>query len=303
MTEPILDFHTHAQNVYGMCCVPPPLRPVAKYGLAKLYEKTGFNPALKKAESPLSMQLIVREVQSRFATFDFDDYLKGMAANGVTHACALPVEPMASTSELLAKCKGHPNIIPFASVDFDSGSDVVEQLQRHLAAGCRGLKLHPIMQHFELTDPRLLAIFEFLSREAPELPVIFHTGRMHYFLGAREENPEAADPVKLLPIVKRFSKQPIVFGHMGLLADSKEAMRIAEEHANVYLEISFQPLQVVREAIARLGSERLLLGSDWPASETKTEISIVRKATQGDKQAERNILFDNGARLVGLASA
>lgn len=298
--EPVLDFHTHAQNVYGMCCVPPALRPVAKHGLAKLYEKSGFNPLLKKAESPLSMQLIVREVQSRFATFDFADYLAAMKRNGVTHACALPVEPMARTSELLALIAGHPGIIPFASVDFESGEDVVAQLRRHLAAGCKGLKLHPIMQNFSPADPRVLALFAFLAREHPQVPVIFHTGRMQYFLGAREEHPAHADIARFAPLLAEFKTQPVVFGHMGMLDEALPAIEMAAAHANVYLEISFQPVRIVQAALKRLGSERLLLGSDWPASETATEIGIVRKATAGDAKAERNVLWNNGARLLGL---
>lgn len=298
--EPILDFHTHAQNVFGMCCVSPALRGVSKYGLAKLYEKTGFSPLLKKAESPLSMQLIVREVQSRFATFSFDDYLAGMKRNGVTHACALPVEPMARTSELLAMVAGQPGIIPFASVDFESGEDVVAQLQRHVGAGCKGLKLHPIMQNFRPDDARVFAIFDYLERAHPHLPVLFHTGRMHYFLGARQENPEHADIARFAPLLAQFKKQPVVFGHMGMLGEAQPAIAMAAAHANVFLEISFQPVAIVQDALKRLGSERLLLGSDWPASETATEIGIVRKATAGDVKAERNVLWNNGARLLGL---
>src|SRR5262245_2420575 len=100
MDEPILDFHTHAQNVFGMCCVARPLRPLLRHGLGRLYEKTGFHPALKRLESELSIRLIAREMQSRFASFSFADYLAGMRRNGVSHACALPVEPLSRTADL-----------------------------------------------------------------------------------------------------------------------------------------------------------------------------------------------------------
>ena len=90
--EPVLDFHTHAQNVFGMCCVARPLRPFLRNGLARLYEKTGFHPAMVRAESARTHRMIAREMQSRFASFDFGDYLAAMKRNGVTHACALPTE-------------------------------------------------------------------------------------------------------------------------------------------------------------------------------------------------------------------
>lgn len=36
MAEPVLDFHTHAQNVFGGCCVRPALRPLLQHGLTRL---------------------------------------------------------------------------------------------------------------------------------------------------------------------------------------------------------------------------------------------------------------------------
>jgi uncharacterized protein len=296
MPEPILDFHTHAQNVFGMCCVPPSLQPLAKNGLARLYEKTGFHPLVKKAESPLSRQFIVREVQSRFASFTFADYLAAMERNGVTHACALPVEPMAGTAELLQLAKDHPQVIPFASILFDEG-DPAKQLERHIQAGCKGLKLHPIMQHIEPDDERIHALFRFLR--GSRFPVLFHTGRMHYFLGRRREDPAMAEPERIVPLLKAFPEQPVVFGHMGLL-DAEPAIRIAKAFPNVYLETSFQPVAMVRKAIHEIGPDRILMGSDWPATEAATEIGIVRKAVGNDKEAERKILFGNGMQLLQL---
>lgn len=292
--EPVLDVHTHAQNVFGMCCVPPVLRPVMKHGLARLYEKTGFNPLMKKAESPLSMQFIVREVQSRFATFTFEDYLAAMKRNGVTHACALPVEPMATTDELLAMVAGHPEVIPFASVDFEK-PDPAGQLRGHLGRGCAGVKIHPIMQNIDPDDERIHAVFAELKGSG--VPVIFHTGRMHYYLGRKPEDPSLADPERFLPLLQRYPKQPVIFGHMGML-DADPAIGIAAEHDNVYLEVSFQPATVIQQALATLGHQRILLGSDWPASEARTEMGLIDIATRGNQEARRNLLFHNAAELL-----
>jgi predicted TIM-barrel fold metal-dependent hydrolase len=299
MPEPILDFHTHAQNVFGMCCVSPSWRWLARNGLARLYEKTGFHPGLKRLESPLSTRMIVREMQSRFASFTFDDYLAAMRQSGVTHACALPVEPFAETADLLRLIAGHPEVIPFASVRFDGG-DPISRLHGHLAAGCRGVKIHPIMQNISPDDERVFAVFE--SLRGTELPVIFHTGRMEYFLGRHPEGPDLADPPRFLSLLRRFPAHPIVFGHMGLL-HAQPAIDIAADHPNVYLELSFQPAAVVAEALRRVGSERVLLGSDWPASEAATEISVLRRAVGGDRGVLRRVLFENGATLLRRAGA
>jgi predicted TIM-barrel fold metal-dependent hydrolase len=297
--EPILDFHTHAQNVFGMCCVSPALRPFLRRGFTWLYEKSGFDPRMVRIQTTATTGLVVREMHARFASFGIVDYLAAMKQNGVTHACALPVEPMATTTDLLAIARARPEIIPFASVDFESGEDPPTQLRRHLSAGCKGLKLHPIMQNVAPQDERVIALFEELR--GTEVPVLFHTGRMHYFLGARSETPEWADPELLAPLAKQFPEQPIVLGHMGLVRSAKAAIAVAAEHRNVFLEVSFQPASVLREALGRVGPARLLLGSDWPASEARSEITQIKKALGGDRAAERAILFDNGATLLRRA--
>jgi uncharacterized protein len=301
MPPPILDFHTHAQNVFGCCAVPHVLRPLARRGLARVFEATGFDPRMKRAESKVTTHLAAWEMQARFATFTFADYLAAMRKNRVTHACALPIEPMARTEDLLRLVAAHPEVIPFASVDFESGDEPAKQLSRHLAAGCRGLKLHPIMQNVAPEDERVTSIFE--SLRGTDVPVIFHTGTMHYFLGARPESPDFAAPERFLPLLRRFPKHPVVFGHMGLLDGAEQAIRVAEEFDNVWLEVSFQPASIVRDALRRVGKTRLLLGSDWPASEARSEIAVLRKAAPGDADVERRVVFENGAELLRRAGA
>ena len=297
MPPPVLDFHTHAQNVYGTCCVPPLWRPFLRNGLARFHETTGFDARVVRAESKVTLAWVVREMHSRFAALTFDGYLAAMPKNGVTHACALPVEPMSRTSELLALVRGHPEVLPFASVDFTSGEDVVRQLDRHLSAGCRGLKLHPIMQDVDLDDPRVAALF---ARIDGDVPILVHTGRMHYWADGRPERPDLADPERLVPLLRRFPKQPVVLGHMGLTRRAAAAIRVAAEHANAYLEVSFQPADVLKDALRQVGPGRLLLGSDWPASEARSERRQIQKVVGKDKAAERRILWENGAALLRL---
>jgi uncharacterized protein len=300
MPRPILDFHSHAQNVYGTCCVPRPLRRLVRNGPARLFEKSGFDPRLARGGVKLLIDASVCEMQARFATFSFADYLAAMKKNGVTHACALPVEPMCSTSELVAMTREHPEVIPFASIDFSSGKEPAKELDRHLDAGCRGLKLHPIMQDVPADDPRIEKVFERLRGTG--VPVIFHTGQIHYYFGKRER-PDNADPERLVFVLKRFPEQPVVLGHMGLFSGVDAAIKIAAQFDNAYLEVSFQPAATIERALRAVGPKRILLGSDWPASEATSEMKQIEKATRGDRAAMDAILFDNGAELLRRAGA
>jgi predicted TIM-barrel fold metal-dependent hydrolase len=300
MPRPILDFHSHAQNVYGSCCVPGPLRRLVRNGPARLFEKSGFDPRLARGQVKLLIDASVCEMQARFATFSFADYLAAMKRNGVSHACALPVEPMSTTAELVAMTRAHPEVIPFASIDFTSGEEPSRALDRHLDAGCKGLKLHPIMQDVPADDPRIEKIFERLRGTG--VPVLFHTGRIHYYFGKRER-PDNADPERLVQVLKRFPDQPVVLGHMGLLHGAEDAIRVARQFDNAYLEISFQPAASIERALREVGPKRILLGSDWPASEATSELKQIEKATRGDRAAMDAILFDNGAELLRRAGA
>jgi predicted TIM-barrel fold metal-dependent hydrolase len=300
MPRPVLDFHTHAQNIFGTCCVPRPLRRLVRNGPGRIFEKSGFDARLVRGNSKLLLDLTVCEMQARFATFTFDDYRAAMKKNGVAFACALPIEPMGTTRELVAMTKAHPEVIPFASIDFGSGEEPTKQLDRHLDAGCRGLKLHPIMQDVSPDDPRVVGVFERLRGTG--VPVLFHTGAMKYHFG-KDEHPESADPSRLVSLLKRFPEQPIVLGHMGLLHGADEAIRVAKQFENAYLEVSFQPATSIARALGEIGPSRILLGSDWPASDAPSEVRQIEKATSGDRAAMDAILFDNGAELLRRAGA
>ena len=60
---------------------------------------------------------------------------------------------------------------------------------------------------------------------------------------------------------------------------------------------------MLERALATVGPRRLLLGSDYPASEPRSEMRQLRKALGGDSAAERRILWDNGAALLRNAGA
>lgn len=101
-------------------------------------------------------------------------------------------------------------------------------------------------------------------------PVFFHTGVAPYPIHTlRLSNPAYIDEV-----AREYPEVPIIVGHMGVqgffyygtFADM--ALLVAAKHPNVYLETSTAPVEVVEKAVRdpAIGPEKLLYGSDFPAS-------------------------------------
>ena len=85
---------------------------------------------------------------------------------------------------------------------------------------------------------------------------------------------------------------------MGGYFHVDEAIAVAERHPNLVLETSAMPYPAkIREAVERLGAERVLYASDGPVCSPRIEVEKVRLAGL-DPDAERLVLGENAARLL-----
>ena len=76
---------------------------------------------------------------------------------------------------------------------------------------------------------------------------------------------------------------------------------VAERQPHVYLETSATLLADVRRAYARLGPEKILMGSEWPGSDFDLERMKIAKAI-ADPAHRAMIEGGNMARILGLAT-
>ena len=96
---------------------------------------------------------------------------------------------------------------------------------------------------------------------------------------------------------KTFPHMPIIFAHAGI-AQYHEAISLAQRFDNLFLEISGQPSQHIREGIAAIGAERILFGTDWPFWSQQCALQAVREAVRNHPREEQRILFENAKKLV-----
>ncbi|NIS59587.1 MAG: amidohydrolase family protein [Proteobacteria bacterium] len=188
----------------------------------------------------------------------FESLLGSMDANEVSTAlvqpfpgCEEPTRLHDRIAQMSAQHRGR--FYGVASVNPHLGDTCLMEIKRCVEdLGFVGLKLHTIGHAVLPTSRDALRVCE-LANELG-VPVLVHTGTGIPF----------AQPSLCLPVARRFPHLKIVLCHAGYAVFAAEAMIVANEAPNIYLEPSWCTSVQLRRMIRELGSERLLMGSDLP---------------------------------------
>jgi uncharacterized protein len=150
----------------------------------------------------------------------------------------------------------------------------------------RGVKLHPLLDGYHPDDPAVHPIIELLIERG--LPALIHCGHPIFTL-----------PWSIEELIRRYPAARIVLGHMGHgnIVYINAAIDVAARNQNVYLETSGMPMHTkIREAVERVGPNRVLYGSDAPFHHPSVELTKVRVSGLPPDLADR-VLGENGRRL------
>ena len=103
-------------------------------------------------------------------------------------------------------------------------------------------------------------------------------------------------------LIVEFPLVRVILGHMGhgIVIYINGAIDVAERNANVYLETSGMPMHTkIKEAVDRVGPDRVLFGSDIPFHHPKVEIDRVKLAGLSPEQLERVLSTNARALFLG----
>ena len=217
--------------------------------------------------------LIYTEMSRRLIEAPPSALLAEMAANGVTQAVVVAIDPFVPTLEVLEACAHLPDLLlPFGSCDPHAAG--YEQSFAHLLTlPVRGIKFHSDLQQMPLDSPRLFAMLSILAASDKSfLPVYLHTGSFPIYRPL-----ETPWPAALRRLLSEFPTLTFVCGHSGWDAPGA-ALKAALAHPNLFLETSWQPPHLLRRLCDSLGPERLLLGSDYPLCSQKRALRNARVA-------------------------
>ena len=170
-------------------------------------------------------------------------------------------------------------LIPFCRLD--PSEDPLAECERSLAAGARGIKLHPRAQDFVFDDGLLDGVFK-LAEEA-RVPVLIHAGR---------GLPPLADG--LADLALRHPGAVLILAHGAICDQGILTTRLADHPGVLYDTSCFFPLDVV-ELLARVPAERVVFASDPPYGRTPTGLYLaLRVARQAGLDADVTRLLVGG---------
>ncbi len=165
----------------------------------------------------------------------------------------------------------HPDrFTGFGSVDPKKKLEYIgEKLEKIKRYGFKGIKLLPTLQFFNPGDSKLEPIYEFAEKNS--LTILMHMGCN---FGPWNLPSLAADarPMYLKKVAEEYPDLKLICAHLGGHAPFlpgrwlDEAIELASNSDNIYLDISaIYVEELIQKAIAEIGADKLLFGSDYPA--------------------------------------
>jgi uncharacterized protein len=188
------------------------------------------------------------------------------------------------------------------SATFYPEDGVADYVAEALTGGARLFKLHVQVGQFSPADSRLDGAWGHL--EDAGVPIVLHAG-------SAPKPGRFTGPHHVLELLQRFPRLTLVIAHLGMdeyggFADLVEAfpnVHLDTTMAGTDFSNAFAPLppDYVRR-LAGLG-DRVVLGADFPniPYPYAEQIQALDRLDLGDDWL-RNVLWHNGARLMGLAA-
>ncbi len=177
-------------------------------------------------------------------------------------------------------------LIPQAHID-PTAADAVKEIERCVSMGFKGLKLHPVIDAYNVFDIKLLeSVLEAASKK--HLPILIHTG-----------TPPMTTPMHVAFLAQNFPQVTLICAHSGLADSTYEILSAAKMAENLYFDTALASTPPVLEnLISEFGAKRLLWGSDIPYGNFLAEFFRVYSLEISEEQ-KRMIYYDNAARIYG----
>jgi uncharacterized protein len=215
------------------------------------------------------------------------ELIRSMDAIGITKAAVWAMRQLGDYASanrfLLQEGNKYPSrIIPFVRMNPWS-KDSARQLQKYVAQGAKGVKLHPADENFSPDEKFVHPLMEIA--EKARIPVAVHTGNGN------------ARPSIVGELADRFPRVKVILLHLDNYYDSTFVARKCD---NVYLETS-QCLylhRIMKIVVGKIGPERIVWGSDFPYHHQEIERRKIELAGLGDDEL-RMILGENFLRILG----
>ena len=154
--------------------------------------------------------------------------------------------------------------------------------------GFKGLKLHPTINGFHLSDPGLVdPLFE--EADSLGIPIIVH--------GASDL---LNSPPEFAIMARRFPRVKLLMAHMGFFWSVDQAIAYANEFPNLYLETSRAPIFEIATAVRECGPGKVIWGTDSPFVDYEWEFKKMERCTT-DRAVYDLVVGGTMAEILGIS--
>ncbi|MDP9256351.1 MAG: amidohydrolase family protein [Actinomycetota bacterium] len=158
-------------------------------------------------------------------------------------------------------------LFPFVRLSLEDGEDPLQEAERCLALGARGIKLHPRAQAFRVNDPRLEAVFALADER--RLPVLIHAGR----------GLPPGMPLELGHVAERHPGASLILAHAAIVAQARIG-ELARRVENIFFDSStWTPLDQLN-LLSLVPPEQILWASDIPYGEPLAALNVFVRAAR-----------------------
>lgn len=210
----------------------------------------------------------------------------------LVHSVAVTWERVYAINDFIKRSvDAHPDrFIGFGTMHADM-PDMEKELDRIIALGLRGVKLHPDFQHFCLDSDNCVTLFKLMAER--NLPLLTHTGDKRYPYSAPERMARALDRVPSLRAI---------CAHLGGWSVWEEGHKCLAGRDNVWIDTcsSLYALKpdVAADIIRAYGVSRAFFATDYPMWDITEELARFMALPLSDDE-RRLILADNFSAFMG----
>jgi predicted TIM-barrel fold metal-dependent hydrolase len=242
------------------------------------------------------MHMHVDEIPALGWNMSAEQCVQSMDEAGVDAAAVMTITDVPGVNpqalELIANaCAAYPQrMYAFARIHPWYQDEAVRLLDRAVTEfGFRGLKLHPVSNIAHPSGADTIRLIKAAAGHG--VPTLFHCG-----------DEPLTTPLSIAPAAQACPEATIILGHMGGYFHVDEAIEVADRYPNIILETSAMPYpDKIKEAVGRIGAERVIFGSDGPMCSPILEREKVQMAGLAPDELAQ-VLGGSAARLLGVAA-
>lgn len=163
----------------------------------------------------------------------------------VSSATATTVSQSLATDETIAMVRDHGDRLGGMLWINPHDPDWRDDVPRAVEAGFKGIKIHPTLDHYQVTRAALDEVFSVAAEH--DWPILTHT----------DADGTLASANQYVDLIAAYPTVPLILAHLRL-----EAIPLAKRHDNVYLDSTYVSAVRVELGVDAVGASKILYGSD-----------------------------------------